>query len=88
MSSSREGGYTLSLPGFDEEAPAYPDLFAEASPAPAVEAEAPQIELERVPMAWRPALAVADLPLKETVTSAPASAFPQIAAARSRCRIM
>ncbi len=60
MSSSREGGYTLSLPGFDEEAPAYPDLFAEASPAAAVEARAPQIELERIPMAWRPALPVTD----------------------------
>ena len=59
MSSSRKGGYTLSLPGFDDEAPSYPDLFAEASPAPAIEAEAPQIELERVPMAWRPALPVA-----------------------------
>ena len=59
MSSSREGGYTLSLPGFDDDAPAYPDLFAEVTPAPAVEPEAAHVADVHIPKAWRPAVPTA-----------------------------
>ena len=53
MSPSSQGGYTLSLPGFDTEAPAYPDLFAEAAEAPAPTVEVQAIEEVQVSKAWR-----------------------------------
>jgi N12 class adenine-specific DNA methylase len=56
MSPSSQGGYTLCLPGFDTEAPAYPDLFAEAAQAAATTAEALPEEPSQVSQAWRPAL--------------------------------
>ena len=56
MSPSSQGGYTLSLPGFDTEAPAYPDLFAEAAEAPAPTVEVQAIEEVQVSKAWRPAM--------------------------------
>jgi hypothetical protein len=56
MSPSSQGGYTLSLPGFDTEAPAYPDLFAEAAEAPASTVEVQAIEEVRVSKAWHPAM--------------------------------
>ena len=56
MPPSSQGGYTLSLPGFDTEAPAYPDLFAEAAEAPASTVEVQAIEEVRVSKAWHPAM--------------------------------
>jgi len=56
MSPSSQGGHTLYLPGFDTEAPAYPDLFAEAAQPAATTAEALPEEPSQVSKAWRPAL--------------------------------
>lgn len=59
MSPSCQGGYTLSLPGFDTEAPAYPDLFAEAAEAPAAAVDVQAVVEVQVPKAWRPAMSAA-----------------------------
>jgi hypothetical protein len=59
MSPSSQGGYTLSLPGFDTEAPAYPDLFAEAAEAPAAAVDVQAVVEVQVPKAWRPAMSAA-----------------------------
>ena len=59
MSPSSQGGYTLSLPGFDTEAPAYPDLFAEAAEAPAAAVDVQTVVEVQVPKAWRPAMSAA-----------------------------
>jgi hypothetical protein len=56
MSPSSQGGYTLCLPGFDTEAPAYPDLFAEAAQPAATTGETQPEETSEVSKAWRPAL--------------------------------
>jgi hypothetical protein len=59
MSPSSQGGYTLSLPGFDDEAAAYPDLFAEAAEAPAAAVDVQAVVEVQVPKAWRPAMSAA-----------------------------
>lgn len=56
MSPSSQGGYTPCLPGFDTEAPAYPDLFAEAAQPAAAAVESQPEETSQVSKAWRPAL--------------------------------
>ncbi len=56
MSPSSQGGHTLCLPGFDTEAPAYPDLFAEAAQPAATTAEVLPEEPSQVSKAWRPTL--------------------------------
>jgi N12 class adenine-specific DNA methylase len=56
MSPSSQGGYTPCLPGFDTEAPAYPDLFAEAAQPAAAAVESQSEETSQVSKAWRPAL--------------------------------
>ena len=59
MSPSSQGGYTLSLPGFDDEAAAYPDLFAEAAEAPATAVDVQAVVEVRVPKTWRPTMSAA-----------------------------